>query len=150
MLPLSIPFKMVILETSRTGLVSPSLDLSPWPLLDANSSQENIAGSSFAVIVKAIFVGCAFFAASVAFLSASLLTLKLWLASSFVIYNLCQIFIVENYYYDIKREFKLQNHFLLVRITFDKFCTYMANCTFWCGTMLSWRSSRCSWQGCLG
>lgn len=83
MLPLSIPFKMVILETSRTGLVSPSLDLSPWPLLDANSSQENIAGSSFAVIVKAIFDGCAFFAASFAFLSASLLTLKLWLASSF-------------------------------------------------------------------
>lgn len=93
--------------------------------------------------MKVIFDGCAFFAASLAFLSASLLTLKLWLASSFVIYNLCQIFIVENYYYDIKREFKLQNHFfILVRITFDKFCTYMANCTFWCGTMLSWRSSR--------
>lgn len=77
MLLISIPFKMVILETSRTGLVSPSLDFSPWPLLDANSSQVNIAGSSFAVMVKPIFDGFPFLAASLAFLSASLLTLKL-------------------------------------------------------------------------
>lgn len=89
---MSILFKMVILETSMTGLVSPSLDLSPWPLLDAYSSQVNIAGSSFAIMVKAIFDGCPFFAASLAFLSASLLTLKLWLASS------CHLQFMPNFY----------------------------------------------------